>query len=106
MKNNKICGLLGLARKAGKLTIGTEACEQELEKNKIKLVIIANDASERTKMNFINICKNKNIPIYQILNIDNISNAIGQLNKAVIGIKDMNFANEMIKIINGGEAIG
>ena len=106
MKNNKICGLLGLARRAGKITFGTETCIQELEKNNIKLVIIANDASERTKMNFINIWKNKKIPIYQILNIDDISNAIGQSNKAVIGIKDTNFSNEIIKIINGGEAIG
>ena len=106
MKNNKICGLLGLARRAGKLSFGTEACMQEIEKNKIKLIIIAINASERTKMNFKNICNNKKIPIFEILNIDEISKAIGQSNKAVIGIKDINFSKEIIKIINGGEAIG
>ena len=106
MINNKICGLLGLARRAGKLSFGTEACMQEIEKNKIKLIIIAINASERTKMNFKNICNNKKIPIFEILNIDEISKAIGQSNKAVIGIKDINFSKEIIKIINGGEAIG
>ena len=40
MINNKICGLLGLARRAGKLSFGTESCIQEIEKNKIKLIII------------------------------------------------------------------
>lgn len=104
--NSKICGLLGLARRAGKLSLGTEACKQDIEKNKIKLIIIAKDSAERTKMNFKNICKEKNIPIFEILNIEEISNSIGQNNKAIIGIKDINFSNEIIKIINGGEAIG
>ena len=106
MINNKICGLLGLARRAGKLSFGTESCIQEIEKNKIKLIIIAINAAERTKMNFKNICNNKKIPIFAILNIDEISKAIGQSNKAVVGIKDINFSKEIIKIINGGEAIG
>ena len=106
MINNRICGLLGLARRAGKVTFGTEACMEELEKSKIKLIIIATDAAERTKMNFSNICNSKKIPIFEVLNINEISNAIGQSNKAVVGIKDVNFAKEIIKIINGGEAIG
>ena len=104
--NSKICGLLGLARRAGKLSFGTEACKQDIEKNKIKLIIIAKDSAERTKMNFKNICKEKNIPIFEILNIEEISNSIGQNNKAIIGIKDINFSNEIIKIIKEGEAIG
>ena len=44
--------------------------------------------------------------IFEILNIDEISKAIGQSNKAVVGIKDINFSKEIVKIINGGEAIG
>ena len=104
--NSKICGLLGLARRAGKLSFGTESCKQDIERNKIKLVIIATDTAERTKMNFRNICKEKKIPILEILNIEEMSNSIGQNNKAIIGIKDINFSNEIIKIINGGEAIG
>lgn len=104
--NNKVCGLLGLARRAGKLSFGTEACKKEIESNKVKLIIIAADAAERTKMNFKNICSEKEIPIFEILNIEEMSKAIGQSNKAVVGIKDINFSKEIIKIINGGEAIG
>ena len=106
MINNKVCGLLGLARRAGKVCFGTEACIQEIEKSRIKLILIATDAAERTKMNFRNICNDKNVPIYEILNMDEISKAIGQSNKAVVGIKDINFSKEIVKIINGGEAIG
>ena len=106
MINNRVCGLLGLATRAGKTVFGTEACTQAIEKKKIKLLIIATDAAERTKMNFKNICKEKDVPIFEILNIDELSKAIGQSNKAIIGIKDINFSKEIIKIINGGEAIG
>lgn len=106
IKSKKIGGLLGLATRAGKTVFGTEACMQAIEKNKVKLIIIATDAAERTKMNFKSICTKKSIPIVEFLNIDDISQAIGKNNKAVVGIKDINFSNEMIKIINGGEAIG
>ena len=57
-------------------------------------------------MNLKNICSEKEIPIFEILNIEEMSKAIGQSNKAVVGIKDINFSKEIIKIINGGEAIG
>ena len=106
LKNSKVNGFLGLARRAGKLCFGTEACIKEIESNKIKLVIIAEDAAERTKKKFKNLCSQKNIPICESLRIEEISKAIGQQNKAVVGIKDTNFSKEIIKIINGGEAIG
>lgn len=106
INNKRICGLLGLATRAGKIVFGTEACIQAIEKNKIKLVIIATDAAERTKMNFKNICTDKNIPIEECLKTEEMSKAIGKNNKVVVGIKDINFSNEIIKIINGGEAIG
>lgn len=92
--------------RAGKVVFGTDACLQDIEKNKVKLVLIATDSADRTKMKFKNICNDKNIPIKECLRIEEISNAIGKDNKAVIGIKDINFSNEIIKIINGGEAIG
>ena len=106
INTKKICGLLGLATRAGKIVFGTEACMQSIEKNKVKLIIIATDAAERTKMKFNSICDNKKVPIFEYLSIDEISKAIGKNNKAIVGIKDINFSKEIIKIINGGEAIG
>ena len=106
MINNKVCGLIRLATRAGKVVFGTEAVLKEIEKNKVKLIIIATDTAERTKMKFKNICNEKNIHIIEYLKIAEISKAIGKDNKAIIGIKNINFSNEIIKIINGGEAIG
>lgn len=106
LTNSKVCGLLGLATRAGKITFGTDACVSDIEKDKINLILIGADASERTKNKFKEICKNKAVKFIEYLTIDEISHAIGKNNKAVIGIKDVNFANEIEKIINGGEAIG
>lgn len=102
----RLSGLLGLATRAGKIVFGTEACISSIEKNKVKLLIIAEDAADRTKSNFKNICKKRGIPIKEKMKIEELSKAIGKQNKAVIGITDVNFSNEMLKIISGGEIIG
>ena len=102
----KICGLLGLATRAGKIVFGTEACKSSIEKKKVQLVIVADDASDRTKTNFKAICNKAKISIWEGLTIESLSKTIGKQNKAVIGITDVNFSKEILKIINGGEVIG
>ena len=52
------------------------------------------------------ICEKYNIPIIIDGNIEEISKSIGKNNKAVIGIKDINFANSIQKKYNGGDVIG
>lgn len=106
MENNKVLGLMGLATKAGKIIFGTDACIDGLNRNKIKLILIAEDSSDRLKKTFYKLCEEKKICFIQFATINEISQAIGKENKAVIGVKDINFSNEMIKIINGGEFIG
>ena len=85
---------------------GTEACSNSIEKKKIKLLLIANDSSERTKNNFYNICNKHNIPIKEVLATEEISLAVGKTNKVVIGITDINFSKAILNIIDGGEIIG
>lgn len=38
--------------------------------------------------------------------IEELSNSIGQVKKAIVVIKEENFAKELIKRIDGGEVIG
>ena len=72
----------------------------------MKLVIVSEESSERTKSKFIKLCQNYNIPIIIDGNIDDLSKTIGKSNKAVIGIKDINFANSIQKKYDGGDIIG
>lgn len=98
----KLLGMLGIACKAGKITFGAESCKDAIMRNKIKLVLLANDASERTKTKFEGLANGKKIPVFEVSNIYEISRAIGKKNKAVVGILDFNFSKAIIKIINGG----
>ena len=98
----RLLGMLGIACKAGKVVCGADSCEEALIKNKIKLMLVAQDASERTKTKFKVLANSKKIPIYEVANIEILSKSIGKNNKAVVGILDENFSKALIKIINGG----
>ena len=91
---NKAIGMIGISAKAGKVIYGTDSCIDAMKNNKVKLIIVSEEASEKSKKNFI----------YET--IENLSKAIGKKNKVIIGIKDENLANEIEKIINGGDVIG
>ena len=103
---NKVYGLLGLCSKAGKIVSGMDAVSDEIKRNKIKLLIVAEDTSEKTLENIKYLAEKKNVKVVVIGNIEDNSKAIGKENRAIIGIKDKNIADGIIKIIYGGEAFG
>lgn len=106
MINNKILGLMGLAAKARKVCFGADSVELQIKKKKVYLIVVAKDASNRTKDKFRNISEEYDIPIIIEGEIGILSKAIGKSNKAIIGIEDSNLASEIQKINNGGELIG
>lgn len=103
---NRVLGLMGIATKAGKISFGTEAVKGAVLNKKAKLVIVAENASDRLKKECIQLCEKCKIPIATFCTIEQISQAIGKQNKAVICIRDKNLSEEIYKIICGGEAIG
>lgn len=106
MINNKILGLIGLAARARKVCFGADMVEERTNKKKVKLLIIAENASIRTKDKFKKLAEKENVPIIIKGEIEILSKAIGKSNKAIIGIEDTNLSNEIQKINNGGEVIG
>lgn len=106
MEQNKVYRLLGLATRAGKIAFGTESVTETVTKRKAKLVIVAIDSADRTKRNLVRVCEENNINIREYGNIEELSKCIGKQNKAVIAIKDINFSNEILRLIDGGEVIG
>jgi len=100
--NNKISGLLGLATKAGKIVAGFEAVTECIQKKKAKLVIVSIEASDKTKSNVRYIAEKNNIQCIEYGEIEFLSRAIGRKNKAVICIKDNNFATAIKNILMEG----
>ena len=50
--NNKILNLLGLATRARNIVSGDNAVENALKLKKVKMLIISEEASEKTKKNY------------------------------------------------------
>ena len=82
-----------------------DAVSDEIKRNKVKLLIVAEDASQKTVSNIKYLAERKKIPIIVIGTIEKNSKAIGKENRAIIGIKDKNISDG-IKKICGGEAFG
>ena len=80
--------------------------ENAIKKKMVKLVVVAEDSSNRTKDKFKRICEEFHIPIIEYADIETLSKTIGKNNKAIIGIQDINLSKEIEKINNGGEALG
>ena len=49
---SKIMGIIGLAARARKICFGADSVEEDIKREKVKLVIVAEDSSERTKSKF------------------------------------------------------
>ncbi len=77
-----------------------------VKKHKIKLVIVANDMSEKSKSNIKYVCTNNDVSVIELSTIELLSNSIGKKNKAVIGITDINFAEGIAEKVNGGDCYG
>lgn len=103
MVDNKIYGLLGISAKAGKVISGTDIVLENISKGKIALVIVAEDASEKTKKNIKYFCEKENVDMIVFGDIFKNSKAIGKQNRAIIAVKDKNLAEAIKKQIHGGE---
>ena len=100
---NKIDGLLGISSKAGKVLAGTDLVLEEMAKKRVELVIVAEDASEKTIKNMKYYCNKEDVKLIIYGNILNNSKVIGKYNKAVIGINDKNLADAIKKEFLGGD---
>ena len=102
MTNNmqKIHSLLGIAMRAGKLVSGEDGTMIDLKKGKLNLVIVAEDASNNTKKLFKDKSSFRHVNCIELSNKSDLGISIGKDSRAVIGIKDIGFANKIIQLID------
>ena len=99
MNSEKILSLLGFAAKAGKLSFGTHATTFAIEAKKAKLVIAAEDISEKSVKELKFKAAKQNI---EVLVLDGISTAV--LSKRVgkscgiVAVTESGFADAIKKI--------
>ena len=91
-----VLSLLGLIYRAKKLKLGEEILESI---NKVKIMFIASDISEKSRIRYEKKCHHYGIEHIDIFDSEQLSKALGKNNVKVIGITDKGFADSISKKI-------
>ena len=91
----KFLSLLGLCKRAGKLSAGEVAAEQAVRGKKAFLLIISEDASQNTKKKFRNSAAYYELPLAEIGTKEELGRAIGADMRSVIAITEAGFAKKL-----------
>lgn len=100
MLNKDVLSLLGLASRARKISTG-DVLLKDIRSQNVYLVIIANDASDNTKKKYIDKCSYYHIHCLTDGCIDDLSKAIGKMNRVAIGITDRGFSDKIKSKLGG-----
>ena len=91
---DKVLSLLGLIYRARKMLLGEDVLNN-LEA--IKLIIIASDISDKSKIRYVKKCEYYKIQYIDRYNSEELSKAIGKNNIKVIGITDEGFKKSLLE---------
>lgn len=97
--NEQILSLLGIARRAGKLSLGHDASIQSIIKNQAQLCLVCRDGSQRLKNEMSHACgyNGKGIAYKELdCDISVLSKAIGS-KAAVLTVNDEGFAKAILE---------
>lgn len=100
--NNKLLSMLGIARRAGRLSMGHDMAAKSIASGKARLLLFANDISERAKkdMLFFIEKQRRDIPVVNLTqSIDEIHFALGY-KAGIITVDDENFAKKIESLLN------
>lgn len=97
---NKVLGMLGMAKKAGKITSGNFLCEKSIKYGESNLIIIASDASSNAKKSITDCCKYYKVDYTEYSDMESLGKFIGSGKRAVVSVNDENFAEAIVKKIH------
>ena len=98
LNGKRLEGILGLAKRAGALAVGTEQVIEAVRKGKAKLVLAASDVSENTAKQLRDKASYRNVPL-ELLPIDMgvLGHAIGKDRAAAVALLQEGFVRSYRK---------
>ncbi len=100
LNNSKIKTYLGFAIKSGNLYSGYDTCANLIKRNKLKLLILTEDASDKTKDKFTKLAEKYEVPLSFVDSSALMEELTGISDRNIYGISDNNLANAISKEIN------
>ena len=104
-KQKKFAGLLGIAKKAGRVVAGTNLVTDSIRSGSVSkcphAVFLASDVSENTRKRITNCCTYYEVPLHSIpMTIAEIGDAIGKSGSvSAVGITDAGLCDALVKLI-------
>ena len=95
MNMNRLLSLVGIARRAGRISWGRDAVEESLRKKKAHLVLVAADLSPKTTAGGRFSAERARVPLVAIREtIESVSQAIGK-KAGIVAVLDEGFAKKL-----------
>jgi len=98
--NRNYLNILGLAFRARKCSTGEEMIIQDIQKNKAKLILLANDISQGTKKKMIDKCETFNVPYMEVDDRRTLAHAIGKSERVAVAILDDGFSKKIMTLLS------
>lgn len=92
--------MLGLAQRAGKAASGEVAVEGALKRRKARLLIVAEDASGRTRERLAALAAQVGVPCYVVGTREELGLALGKGHRAAVAVQSADFANGIAGILS------
>ncbi|WP_102335896.1 YlxQ family RNA-binding protein [Salimicrobium jeotgali] len=99
MSKGTYLDFLGLAMRAGKITVGEEFIVKDIQSKRAKLVLVAADTGKQTKKKLNDKCSYYQIPIFEVDDRQTISQAIGKSGRVAIAVTEKGFAKKMQSLL-------
>lgn len=93
---NKIYSMLGIAKKGGKISIGFDVTCMEVKSKKSNLVLMAADASDKTKENIQFLCDKYDIKYVEYGEKEILGKSLGRKVVSVLSVNDTNIASYLL----------
>ncbi len=96
---DKALGMLGLAKRAGKVQTGEFLCDKAIKNGQSRLIIIASDISDKSKKAVCDACNYYGVDLIQYATAAELGNITGGGQKMVVSVNDDNFKNAVLSKI-------
>ena len=100
MNETKLKNLLGLAQRARLLVSGNFQVNEALKFEKVKLLIVTTDASERSFAEYEKFSAEKNLPLLRALTKETLGQCLGKGERTVAAVLDDGFTRSIQKLLS------
>ncbi|MCX7568561.1 ribosomal L7Ae/L30e/S12e/Gadd45 family protein [Tumebacillus sp. DT12] len=107
MSEQQFANMLGLAKRAGALVTGHDACLAQVRAGKAALALVARDTGANAMKKYHDKCKHYKVPLIEVLDKISLGQAVGKPHSAIVVVTESGFAKRIRQLAGenaGGDA--